>query len=297
MIIEQYYKVADFGFKVEIPKGWNIDELLPSFKDFVWDGQGDAPCLFILKVNEDSFPSPQTPLEPVSTSDNDVGRVALFRDATHYWAKMAYGLDMCFVHRWRSDVCFTMIEAKLCEDDPLLGLALTSILRVAFSQAILSRQGISIHASCVWQNGLAYLFLGKSGTGKSTHSRLWMEHLPDVQLLNDDNPTLRIIGDKVWAYGTPWSGKTVCYKNKRFPVMGIVHLQQNPKNSYTAVEGIDGFSEILPSCSAIRADKRLQHHLYETLLILVDMVKIGKLQCLPNAEAAILCHSKLAELQ
>lgn len=293
---EKLYKVADMGFRVCCPSGWDLDAMLVPFHDFVWDGTGEMPMLFTLRVNGEGFPVPQTTLEPISTSDNDVGHVVLFSDATHYWAKMSYGHNERYVHRWRSDKAFTVLEAQLQEKDPFLNLALTSILRVAFSQAILCHQGVSIHASCVWKEEKAYLFLGKSGTGKSTHSRLWMEYLPDVQLLNDDNPALRIIGETVWAYGTPWSGKTSCYKNLRFPVAGIVHLQQGKQNYYEEKDGIDGFAEVLPSCSAIRADRKIQHYLYDNVLQLVSMVKVGKLQCLPNAEAAWLCHDNLTKV-
>ena len=57
------------------------------------------------------------------------------------------------------------------------------------------------------------MLLGKSGTGKSTHSRLWLKYIPDTKLLNDDNPAVRIMDNNtIMIYGTPWSGKTPCYK-------------------------------------------------------------------------------------
>jgi len=111
---------------------------------------------------------------------------------------------------------------------------LSWLLMVAFGQAILPFDTIMIHSSVVERAGEAYSFLGKSGTGKSTHSRLWLQHLPGFNLLNDDNPAIRILtNNKVVVYGTPWSGKTPCYRNVEAELKGIIRLKQAPSNTYT----------------------------------------------------------------
>src|SRR5690606_6265 len=101
--------------------------------------------------------------------------------------------------------------------DPRTGELLSWLLMVVFGQVGLQYQRILIHASVIAHRGKQGLaFLGKSGTGKSTHSRLWLQHVPETELLNDDNPAIRIEDNgKVFIYGTPWSGKTPCYKNKK----------------------------------------------------------------------------------
>ena len=63
--------------------------------------------------------------------------------------------------------------------------------------------------------------MGKSGTGKSTHSRLWLENVPGATLLNDDNPIVRLTLVGAIVYGSPWSGKTPCYKNESAPLAGV----------------------------------------------------------------------------
>ncbi|RZF61691.1 hypothetical protein [Sphingobacterium corticibacterium] len=65
------------------------------------------------------------------------------------------------------------------------------MLMVTYGQAVLSFSTILLHASVIEQDGQGYAFLGKSGTGKSTHSRLWLLHIPNAALLNDDNPAIR----------------------------------------------------------------------------------------------------------
>lgn len=77
------------------------------------------------------------------------------------------------------------------------------------------------------------MLLGKSGTGKSTHSRLWLKYIPDTKLLNDDNPAVRIMDNNtIMIYGTPWSGKTPCYKNVGVLLEGLVRLRQAPENQW-----------------------------------------------------------------
>ena len=79
------------------------------------------------------------------------------------------------------------------------------------------------HSSTVVKEGKAYLFLGKSGTGKSTHSGLWLKHIAGTRLLNDDNPVVYVTPEGTpMVSGSPWSGKTPCYKNEEYPVGGIV---------------------------------------------------------------------------
>ena len=64
-----------------------------------------------------------------------------------------------------------------------------------------------LHASILAYDGNAYAFLGKSGTGKSTHSGLWTKYLQNVSYVNGDKPILEQKADGFWAHGTPWNGK------------------------------------------------------------------------------------------
>ena len=82
----------------------------------------------------------------------------------------------------------------------------------------------------VIQAGNGYAFLGKSGTGKSTHSQLWLRYLEGYELLNDDHPIIRLVNDEVIIYGSPWSGKTPCYKNKQARLKAVVRLEQASEN-------------------------------------------------------------------
>ena len=80
-------------------------------------------------------------------------------------------------------------------------------------------------------DGAAYLFTAPSGTGKSTHTRLWREVFGDrVWMINDDKPMLRISENLVTAYGTPWNGKHHISRNASAPLKAIVQLNRGKEN-------------------------------------------------------------------
>lgn len=77
-----------------------------------------------------------------------------------------------------------------------------------FYEKLLAFDGIMLHSSCVALDGRAYLFSADCGTGKSTHTHLWLKYLPGAYIINDDKPALRFIDGRLLAFGSPWSGKT-----------------------------------------------------------------------------------------
>ena len=64
-----------------------------------------------------------------------------------------------------------------------------------------------VHCSVLEYDGNAYAFLGRSGTGKSTHTKLWLKHLSPTRVINGDKPILEYKDGGFIAYGTPWMGK------------------------------------------------------------------------------------------
>ena len=132
-----------------------------------------------------------------------------------------------------------------------------------------------------------YLFLGHSGTGKSTHARMWLEAFDDAWLLNDDNPILRVMDDgEVRVYGSPWSGKTPCYNNAYARVGGIVKLSQAPHNKIRSTLLPEAYAYMLSSASGLKMDRQMADQMHETIKHVVMNVKCYQLDCLPNTEAA-----------
>lgn len=166
---------------------------------------------------------------------------------------------------------------------------------VGFGLMTANKGTIAIHSSCIVSDGRAVIFLGESGTGKSTHTRLWRENIHGAVLLNDDSPIVRVHNDgQVWVYGSPWSGKTPCYKAERYPLAACVRLSQAPYNKIHKLHVIKGYAALHPSCPPEFAyDERIYSHISSTLGKMLKKVPVYHLECLPDAAAAKLSHKTI----
>ena len=88
-----------------------------------------------------------------------------------------------------------------------------------------------MHCSVLEYDGNAYAFLGRSGTGKSTHTKLWLKHLSTARVINGDKPILEYKNGEFIAYGTPWMGKERWGTNAKAPLKGLCFLEQAKINS------------------------------------------------------------------
>ena len=276
------YQVADYRFEVVLPQGMEAEVLLPSFRDFVCQEVG--PLLFRFDATAEVDGSEG--MELLDESVNDMGHVKVWRTTEGYRIE-AYHEQEGRTHRLLSDREFREIQASMQWDDPYAGQMLCSMIRIVYSQAVLREKGISIHASAVAHDGKGYLFMGKSGTGKSTHANLWLQHIPGTERINDDNPTIRIVEGKAYVYGTPWSGKTPCYRNICYPIGGIARLRQAPHNRFKQLEGVEAFVALIPGCMVIKQDMALYDALCDNLTWVAEHVTIGMMECLPDREAAM----------
>ena len=184
----------------------------------------------------------------------------------------------------------TNIVCKNSLDVSLLRFGLWMMFGVVLAQ----RDGIAIHSSVIECGGRAAIFLGESGTGKSTHTRLWRENIEGAKLLNDDSPILRIVDDEVRIYGSPWSGKTPCYKNLSYPIAGICRLSQAPHNKIRQLGTIAAIGALLPSCPPQYAhDEALQDAICATLSKALRKLRVYHLECLPDGDAACLSYNTM----
>lgn len=197
----------------------------------------------------------------------------------HVWAQMHCDNEFKKANCWLSG---NALQKEFC---------INNFLMMLFAFASMATQTLLFHASVIGHEGKAYLFLGKSGTGKSTHSRLWYDHIPSCELINDDNPAVGLRDGQIIVYGTPWSGKTPCYRNVRFPVGAFVRLSQEKENRIERESVIRAFASLLPSCSGVKWDTRLYRAQGDTLAAVIERVPVFHLGCLPDAAAAKLCHS------
>lgn len=171
--------------------------------------------------------------------------------------------------------------------------AVNNALMMMYAFSTSNKQTALFHSSVVSYQGKAYMFLGKSGTGKSTHSQLWLKHFEGAELVNDDNPVVRIIDGKARVYGSPWSGKTPCYRNVDYPIGGIVKLKQAPFNEIRRMKAVEAYVALAMSISGMRWNTKMGDGLHQTENLLTAAVPVWHLSCLPDQNAAELCQTTI----
>ena len=147
-----------------------------------------------------------------------------------------------------------------------------------FYKELLKHKGILLHSSCVVKDNYAYLFSAPSGTGKSTHTSLWLEVFKDAKILNDDKPAILIKNDKIYACGTPFSGKTNLNLNEEYEIKGIAFLERSKDNWIKEMDVNKSIYSILNQ--TIRPDDEANMDLaISTIEEIVKRIKIYKFGC------------------
>ena len=164
----------------------------------------------------------------------------------------------------------------------------------SFYKQLLNYDGMMLHSSAVVVDGKAYLFSAPCGTGKSTHTKLWLEWFGDrAYILNDDKPALRLENGVWYAYGTPWSGKHDISVNTGVPLAGIAMIQRGETNEITPWGGKDAIFSILTQVNRPK-DMQFRVKLLELLDKLITQVPVWKLQCNMEPEAAEISYAAMS---
>ena len=252
-----YYQVAEHTFSVEMPEGETVIDEMGQYSPFVVDGADDVA--FALRVvGDEEFPRIDDVQVEMHQDD----------DGSQILAGRANGLPYFEFQLWGKSAAKMVTDEAYQEatvllvDEPLFGI--NNALMVMYALSAAPYDTLLFHASTVSVRGRAYLFLGKSGTGKSTHSQLWQKYVPDVQLINDDNPVVRMVGGLPYVYGSPWSGKTPCYRNVRMIIRSMVLLQQSPKNAIRRLATLEAYGAVIGSVSGMQWNRQVADALHRT---------------------------------
>lgn len=298
MELTRYFLVAGHIFSLSLPDGdplWKMLERQYGPFEVSGDGCSAEKLLFSLKLTENIA---ETERKCVYDSPTEKGETAirLFsrKDGWLFEIMKDSGSPVCA--SILSDGDFRNAGLKLeCSSpfDSLFCINNAAMLMFAFASAPLGT--LAFHASVIENDGQAYLFLGKSGTGKSTHSSLWLKHIAGSTLMNDDNPAVRLWPDgRIVAYGSPWSGKTPCYKNVSAPVGAFVQIRQAPKNAIQRMSVLDAYASLLSSISGLKTGSgRMADDLNDSVAGLLESSPCWILDCLPDREAAELCFNTI----
>ena len=290
--MRKVYEVAGHRFGVVMPDNdlaWN--EMEP-YNPFEIAKTGED-CVFTAELINSMPDTTDKKRITVSYSGADQPRIELYEFMDEWLMEIAPDINAPVRVYLLTDKAFKHARFRLLGS---MRFSLNTVMMLMFAFSTARKNTLLMHASVTMKDGKGYLFLGKSGTGKSTHSQLWIDHVGDSSLLNDDNPILRVEDNgEVRVYGSPWSGKTPCYRNLSVPVGAIVSLRQAKVNKIYRQSLPEAYASVYVSFSGYRFIKEMAEGLHVTNAKIVSSVPCYMLDCLPNAEAAFLCYQTVAK--
>lgn len=281
------YLIAGHRIRIEGNEAWmNAVTSLEGFKPFEVEVEGEPLAIFTL--TDEPAPVP-TEVQYESEVDQIVDRFGRYENGYLFVMNPPVGGTLSLWKENGSNVVYF--------NGQLMPRLVRFALWIAYGLVTMPHQTVAIHTSVIEYKGRTVLFLGESGTGKSTHTRLWRENIEGAVLLNDDSPMLRIIDGKPWMFGSPWSGKTPCYKQESYPLASCVRLSQAPYNKIQRLSIPQAYAALHPSCPPDFAyDDALYDYISETIGEVLAQVPLYHLACLPDADAARLsCQTIFGE--
>lgn len=289
------FKIAELNIRITFKESQrNSMRLLPSFEPF--RAEIDSNDIFFqLTVDDTLKPFPKERRERIRDFDTGNGHTIVDQvdnGGYQYIIKDINGADCCLL---QANKDFSECKCALNGTYNMRTFGLNNALMLIFAFAGSFHDTLLIHASLVRQNGYGYAFIAKSGTGKSTQVSLWLRHIPGCDLMNDDNPIIRIIDGEPFIYGGPWSGKTPCYRNVKARLGAVTRIDRAEENSIEKLPPIEAFASFLPSCSSMKWDGEIFNNICNTVTKVVETTGIYTLHCLPNKEAAILCNKTISK--
>ena len=284
--------------------------LLPSFRPFTINTPPSTSHLspltshlFVMDVDDSLRPAKEKKLvRKFDTGNGDTIVHQLPDGGYQYIVRDIMGNDCCLLI---ANEKFTHCRCALNGDWTMRSFGLNNALMMTFAFAGAYHQTMLIHASATMieerkeesgerkEESIGFPFIAASGTGKSTHTSLWLKHIEGAQLLNDDNPIIRIIDGTPYLFGSPWSGKTPCYRNRKTRLGAVTRIERAPQNSIERLSPIEAFASLLPACSSMKWDEGTYRLLCDAITRIIETTPIYTLHCLPDEEAAQLSYQTL----
>ena len=290
-----YFKIAEFNIGITFKKSrYNDLSLIESLVPFRIKKPSER-LFFHLTVDDDLKPAEHQKRDRIREFETGNGNTTvdhLANGGYQYIIKDLKENSCCLL---QTNNNFSDCRCALNGNYDMRNFGLNNALMLIFAFAGSFKQTLLIHASLVRHKGYGYAFIAKSGTGKSTHVSLWLKHIPECDLMNDDNPIVRILDGKAYIYGSPWSGKTPCYRNIKAPLGAITRIDRADANSVEKLNPIESFASLLPSCSSMKWDKEIFNNVCNTITKVIETTGIYVVHCLPNREAAIICHDSIVK--
>lgn len=284
--------------------------LLPSFEPFAVKedndgclvfGDGSKCCqsaddtMFTMYIDDSLKPIAKEQRTRIGIFDTENGKTTVDTTSDGGYQYIIHDIhgNSCSLLQVNADYSIAHCALNGNRDMRKFGLNCALMMMFAFRGSY--SQTLLIHASLVRNAGYGYAFIAKSGTGKSTHTSLWLKYIDGSDLMNDDNPIVRVIDGKAFIYGSPWSGKTPCYRNIKAPLGAITKIERSQENRIERLPPVKAFANVLPSCSTIKWDKAVYGNTCQTVIKLIEVLpSVNALHCRPDEEAAKVCHNAIA---
>lgn len=291
-MIRKCYQVAGHRFAVEMPEGFPLWGAMGQYAPFEVE---DGTSIFSLELVR-SLPGPVSQPVYAGGENPDEPLVRLYREPDAWFFEVAPCAAAPVCGQVRSNLSFTQASFCLCREGHDALFALNNALMLLFAFRTASEGTLELHASVVRCRDRAFLFLAPSGTGKSTHSSLWLKHIPGSSLLNDDNPVVRLRPDGgLEVYGSPWSGKTPCYKNEHVPIGAFVQIRRSAENRIQRLSLFESYALLYSSSSGFKSDPEMADNLHATFERILKDARCFALDCRPDEEAARVCAAAVLE--
>lgn len=293
---QHLFRIAELNVRLVFEESkYNSMLLLPSFEPFRVDHFDDDDLFFQLTIDDTLPPIKKEHRERIGKFETGNGDtiVDLLPDGGYqYIIKDINEADCCLL---QSNKDFSDCRCALNGNYNMRCFGLNNALMLIFAFAGSLREVLLVHASTVRCDGRGYAFIAKSGTGKSTQVSMWLRYIPGCDLMNDDNPIIRFIDGKHYIFGSPWSGKTPCYRNVKAPLGAVTRIDRAPTNSIEKLPPIEAFASFLPSCSSMKWDKDIFNAICNNVTHVVETTGIYTLHCLPDADSARVCHQAITQ--
>ncbi len=291
-----FYRIAELDVEISFaPSSFNNNKLIPSFAPFIIDEKEKSDDIFFRLRVDDSLKPRKDKRERIGVFDTGNGDTIVdrYEDGSYqYIIKNIDGAECCLLQAGKD---FGNCVCALNGNYNMRQYGLNNALMLIFSFAGSIRNTLLIHASLVRKDGYGYAFTAKSGTGKSTQVANWLKHIPGCDLMNDDNPIIRLINGEAFIYGSPWSGKTPCYRNVKARLGAITRIDRAKENWVEKLKPIEAFASLLPSCSSMKWDKDIFNAVCNNITKIIETTGIYTLHCLPDKESAIICQKTISK--
>lgn len=231
-------------------------------------GEIPKPVSSLVKVGDDVYYSRENGCDSLIYHDSLSGRIVA---------------KICYAHDYRR------ADITLCNMKKIYGmeakLFVFNVMNNCLTYLIQMHGGFVFHSSTICHDGSGVAFSAVSGTGKSTHTALWIREFEDTFIINDDTPIIRSVGGKAYIYGTPWAGTTGINVNVKLPLKAVVFLARGKENAIQRIPFAMCMNDFFKGVRTPLSDEMMQNLISEADAVF-SKVPVYRLHCNMDPQAA-----------